>query len=179
MPFATLTFLAFSAGRLNREDAGPTELTQGINDGTDSSEKEIIDESVMDIATMVVQAMKNFCSSEAILNRACLVLHNLSLSPEYHSMILFSPNCFQMLEWSLANYRNDQVLQQSAFGTLQRLRVTLSHDKDLRAKFTKELHCQQQAILHQAHQEAIRLQRRQEDLILYKQQAPKRTQNPM
>ena len=59
----------------------------------------------------------DFCSSEAILKRACLVLHNLSLNEEYHSILLWMPNCYQMLEWCLGNYPHDHVLQQSAGGT--------------------------------------------------------------
>lgn len=46
----------------------------------DSSEKEVLDEMVDQVIHLVVSSMKNFCASEAILNRACLVLHNLSLT---------------------------------------------------------------------------------------------------
>lgn len=159
-----------SAVRLNREEAGAAENPQGVVEVPDYSEKEIIDESVEEITTMVVRAMKNFCSSEAILNRACLVLHNLSLTSEYHPLMLFAPNCYQMLEWSLANYRTDQVLQQSASGTLQRLQSTLSNNEALRVKFTQELQSQQQATLYQAHREAMRLHRRQEELLRAQQQ---------
>jgi hypothetical protein len=72
---------------LNREEAGAAENPQSVIEVPDYSEKEIIDESVEEITTMVVRAMKNFCSSEAILNRACLVLHNLSLTSEYHPLM--------------------------------------------------------------------------------------------
>jgi len=124
----------------------------------------MIDESVSDIAALVVRAMTNFCSSEAILNRACLVLHNLSLTREYHSALLWTPKCYQMLEWCLANYGTDQVLQQSATRTLHRLQTTLSNNDGLRAKFSKELQSQQHASLYQAHREALRLRQRQEEL---------------
>jgi hypothetical protein len=46
----------------------------------DSSEKELLEEVIDNLVNLVVLAMKNFCQSEAILNRACLVLHNLSLT---------------------------------------------------------------------------------------------------
>jgi hypothetical protein len=46
----------------------------------DSSEKEVLEEMMDHLVNLVVLAMKNFCPSEAILNRACLVLHNLSLT---------------------------------------------------------------------------------------------------
>lgn len=147
--------------RDNRDGAANGDQISGVSD---VSEKEIIDDSVSEIAGLVVRAMKNFCSSEAILNRACLVLHNLSLTQEYHSTLLWTPSCYQMLEWCLGNYRTDQVLQQSASGTLHRLQGTLSRDDDLRAKFTHELRSQQQASLYEAHREALRLHQRQEEL---------------
>lgn len=153
-----------TAVRLNRDNAEIAAGVEQIREVTDSSEREIIDEAVSEIASLVVQAMKNFCSSEAILNRACLVLHNLSLTHEYHSTLLWTPNCYQMLEWCLTNYRTDQVLQQSATGTLRRLQMTLSSDSALRVKFTEQLQSQQQATLYQAHREALRLHQRQEEL---------------
>lgn len=114
------------------------------------------------ITNLVVLAMKNFCSSEAILNRACLVLHNLSLTQGYHSTLLWTPNCYQMLEWCLANYRTDQVLQQSAAGTLHRLQVTLSNDENLRSRFAASIQAQQQLSLEAAHREAVQIYEQQE-----------------
>jgi hypothetical protein len=128
----------------------------------DSSEREMLDETVDLIVGLVVTAMKNFCSSEAILNRACLVLHNLSLTQEYHDALLSAPNCYQMLEWCLGNYLTDQVLQQSAAGTLHRLQITLSSDETLRARFSASLQSQQQLSLEQAHREAVMLRDQQE-----------------
>ena len=139
-------------------------IQEQLGEVNDVTEKQIIDELVGEIADLVVRAMKNFCSSEAILNRACLVLHNLSLTQEYHSTLLWTPNCYQMLEWCLANYRTDQVLQQSASGTLHRLQVTLSNDDDLRARFAESLQSQQQISLEQAHREAVRLHEQQDEL---------------
>ena len=153
-----------SAVHLNRDNPEGAPNDDQISGVSDVSEKEIIDESVSEITGLVVRAMKNFCSSEAILNRACLVLHNLSLTQEYHSTLLWTPSCYQMLEWCLGNYRTDQVLQQSASGTLHRLQGTLSRDDDLRSKFTHELRSQQQATLYEAHREALRLHQRQEEL---------------
>jgi len=116
---------------------------EGINE---SSEKDMLDETVVQIANLVVVSMKNFWSSEAILNRACLVLHNLSLNESYHRVLIWTPNCYQMLEWCIGNYRHDAVLQQSAGGTLQRLQMTLASDADLRQKFTESIRVQQQFI---------------------------------
>ena len=69
---------------------------------------------------------------------------------------------YQMLEWCLANYRTDRVLQQSAGGTLHRLQTTLSNDEDLRLRFTASLQLQDQFNLENAHLEALRLHERQE-----------------
>jgi len=121
-----------------------------------------LDDMVGQITNLVVLGMKNFCSSEAILNRACLVLHNLSLTKGYHTTLLWTPNCYQMLEWCLANYRTDQVLQQSAAGTLHRLQVTLSNDENLRARFAASIQAQQQLSLQAAHREALEIYEQQE-----------------
>lgn len=141
----------------NNDNQGPAgEVNEGIT--------EELDEAVDQITNLVVVAMKNFCASEAILNRACLVLHNLSLTQSYHSTLLWTPNCYQMLEWCLANYRTDQVLQQSAAGTLHRLQVTLSNDDNLRSRFAASIQAQQQLSLEAAHREALQIYEQQEQL---------------
>jgi len=123
-------------------------------DDDDLSEKQMLDEMVAQIVNLVVAAMKKFCSSEAILNRACLVLHNLSLTTAYHNALLWTPNCYQMLEWCFANYKSDVVLQQSAHGTLHRLQLTLSSDEILRARFAASLQAQQEFRLNESRREA-------------------------
>ncbi|KAL7468397.1 hypothetical protein ACHAXS_008637 [Conticribra weissflogii] len=140
------------------------ELFQELGEVGETSEKEMLDASVGQIANLVVVAMKNFCSSEAILNRACLVLHNLSLNEDYHSILLWTPNCYQMLEWCIGNYPHDHVLQQSAGGTVQRLNATLSSDEDLRARFTHSIRAQQQHSLDVAWRDALYLEQRQQEL---------------
>jgi len=136
--------------RPNPAASHPLEPEQ-LGELNETTQKEIIDELVRDIASLVVHVMKNFCSSEAILNRACLVLHNLSLTEEYHVILLWTPQCYQMLEWCVANYRSDQVLQQSATGTLHRLQSTLASDAEMRSRFSKSLRTQQQHVnLNQA-----------------------------
>jgi hypothetical protein len=134
----------------------PSASGNNINDetlqdlGIDTTEREMLDEVVDQIINLVVLSMMNYCANEAILNRACLVLHNLSLSPSYHSAMIWTPNCYQMLEWCLGNYRTDQVLQQSAAGTLHRLQTTLSKDEALRIRFTAKLQEQQKASVARA-----------------------------
>jgi hypothetical protein len=120
------------------------EIREQIAGVNQDSETEMLDESMEQITNLVVVSMKNFCSSEAILNRACLVLHNLSLNESYHRTLLLTPNCYQMIEWCIGNYRHDNVLQQSARGTLQRLQLTLSINESLRHEFTESLRIPQQ-----------------------------------
>jgi hypothetical protein len=147
-------------------------LQADLDELNETSEREMLDDAVGTITNLVVVAMKNFCSSESILNRACLVLHNLSLTDDYHGTLLFTPNCYQMLEWCLANYRTDQVLQQSAAGTLHRLQTALSNNEELRQRFTSLLQHQQQSSLEQAHREAILLHEQEEQLTVSRQELP-------
>merc|ERR1711935_1079334 len=139
------------------------EIFQEIGEVAETSEKEMLDASVGQISNLVVQVMKNFCSSEAILNRASLVLHNLSLNVEYHTILLWTPNCYQKLEWCVGNYPHDHVLQQSAGGTIQRLNATLSADEELRERFTHSIRTQQQHSLELARKEAVILQEQQQN----------------
>jgi hypothetical protein len=136
-----------------------------------NSEREIINELVGEVTRLVVLAMRNFCSSEAILNRACLVLHNLSLTDDYHTVLLWTPQCYQMLDWCVTNYRTDQVLQQSATGTLQRLRLTLSQNETTRVRFHESLRTQQHIAMEQAQKEAQRLNEQQQVLLANARQA--------
>ncbi len=119
------------------------------------SEIDMLNESMEQVANLVVVAMKNFCSSEAILNRACLVLHNISLNEAYHRILLLTPNCYQMLEWCIGNYRHDNVLQQSARGTLQRLQQALSHDSTLNDEFTETLREQHQLAAENSRRDVV------------------------
>ena len=139
------------------------EQFQQLGEVGETSEKEMLDASVGQIAKLIVLTMKNFCSSEAILNRACLVLYNLSLNQDYHTTLLWTPNCYQMLEWCIGNYPHDHVLQQSAGGTIQRLNATLSSDEDLRVRFTHSIRAQQQHSLELARREAVYLQEQQRE----------------
>jgi len=142
------------------------EIFQQLGEAGEISEQEMLDASVGQISNLVVVAMKNFCSSEAILNRACLVLHNLSLNEEYHSILLWTPNCYQMLEWCLGNYPHDHVLQQSAMDTIQRINATLNGDEELRTRFTHSIGAQQQHSMELVRQEDVSLQpqQRQQDI---------------
>jgi hypothetical protein len=144
--------------------------------GDETSERDFLDEMVYQIIDLVVLSIKNFCANEAILNRACLVLHNLSLTPSYHAAMLATPTCYQMLEWCLSNFRTDQVLQQSAAGTLHRLQMALSSDAGLRSRFALAVQHMQQESLKQAHREALTLSAREENLRAESSAAARRIQ---
>jgi len=118
------------------------------------NEKEILDELVGEVVGLVVSAMKNFSSSETILNRACLVLHNLSQSQDYITTLLWTPCCYQMLEWCITNYPTDQVRRRSAVSTLHRLQVVLSSDNNLRVRFAESMRVEQELSLHNRQQQA-------------------------
>jgi hypothetical protein len=162
-PNDVLSLIAVHLGDGEQANANE-DIEAALGEMSTITEKEMLDDSVAQIANLVVIAMKNFCASESILNRACLVLHNLSLTDAYHATLLWTPNCYQMVEWCLANYRSDQVLQQSAAGTIHRLQVTLSNNEDLRQRFTSSLHSQQQSSLEQVHREAVILNERETQL---------------
>ena len=112
-----------------------------------SSGTESLDNFAGEIVHLVVAAMKYFCASETILNRACLVLHNISQTPEYLETLLWTPHCYQMLEWCIQNHPTDQVLRRSAISTLHRLQVMLSSDDRLRARFSDHMQRQQELSL--------------------------------
>jgi hypothetical protein len=103
---------------------------------TESTERHILDDAVSEVTLLVVAAMEKFCVIKDVLNRACLVLHNLSLIREYHSALLWTPHCYQMLLWAVKNPQNDPIIDSSARGTLQRLNHTLADDEDLRVRFS-------------------------------------------
>ncbi len=135
------------------------EQLDGVNH---QSETDMLEESVELIANLVVVSMKNFCSNSAILNRACLVLHNLTLNAKFHNVLLWTPNCYQMIEWCIENYKQDKVLQQSARGTLQRLQMTLSNDEALRLRFSETIRAQQQSVVDSSIMQNLNIQRKDE-----------------
>jgi len=83
------------------------------------------------IAKLSVSAMKNFWSSESILNRGCLVIHNLSQSPDFVRALLDTPDCCQMLRYCLENHSTDTVLRRSVSSTLQRMQFYLDQHPEV------------------------------------------------
>lgn len=107
----------------------------------------ILDTHVDQITLLVVRAMTNFCSSGAVLNRACLVLHNLAQRHDYLAVLLWTPHCYQMIEWCLANYPTDSVLRRATTSILHRLQVLLASDERLRDRFVASLRSQEELTL--------------------------------
>lgn len=132
----------------------PKALSVITNPRGPRTEKELLDIMVEDVASLVVSAMKNFCSSGTILNRACLVLHNLAQNHEYLPALLWTPHCFQMLEWCITNYPTDAVLRRSASSTLHRLQVLLSNNPTLRSRFAESIRVRDEdSLVHGAQRE--------------------------
>lgn len=101
-----------------------------LDPGIDAADATRIEKAVLNklgakIAKLSVSAMKNFCSSNAILNRGCLVVHNLSQSPEFIPTLLATPKCYEILEFCVTNHSTDRVLRRSVRSTLQRMKYYL------------------------------------------------------
>lgn len=87
------------------------------------------------IARLSVVAMKNFWSSESILNRGCLVIHNLSQSSAFMPTLLETPDCCRILEYCVANHATDRVLRRSVSSTLQRMQMYLDQHPEEQRRF--------------------------------------------
>lgn len=59
----------------------------------------------------------------------------LQISTDHHPSLLLDADCYHLLEWCVASYPTDAVLQQSASAALQRLQATLSKHESLRRRF--------------------------------------------
>lgn len=91
------------------------------------------------IARLSVVAMKNFWSSESILNRGCLVIHNLSQSSAFMPTLLETPDCCRILEYCVANHATDRVLRRSVSSTLQRMQMYLDQHPEEQRRFSANM----------------------------------------
>ena len=69
---------------------------------------------VYQIARLTILAMKNFNTNKSILNRGCLVLRNLSLTPSHATILARTPGCLDMLLHSRQVCSRDALVQRSA-----------------------------------------------------------------
>jgi len=120
-----------------------------IIDGTEATvaERAILDRLGSKIARLSVSAMTNFCSSETILNRGCLVVHNLSQSPAFMITLLETPHCYQILEWCVTSHSTDNVLRSSVSSTLHRMQMYLDEHPEEQERFALALERQNQDVL--------------------------------
>lgn len=102
----------------------------------DPLQNKILDTCVAKIVKLAVSAVMNFPSSSSIRNKACLVLHNLSLSGDYIITLLWTRHCYNLLSFSANNDANDQVLQRSSIGAVQRMHDFMSHREGLETEFS-------------------------------------------
>ena len=69
---------------------------------------------VYQIARLTILAMKNFHTNKSILNRGCLVLRNLSLTPSFVKILGRTPGCVDMLLHCRQVCPRDALVQRSA-----------------------------------------------------------------
>jgi len=106
-------------------------LDNSVN-GVDASrtEKELLDKLGPRIARLTVKAMKKFWLEEDILNRGCLVVHNLSQSPHFMTTLMENADCYNTLTWCSKNYAADRVLYRSVSSTLDRMQDYLARNPE-------------------------------------------------
>ena len=92
--------LVIPSENLANEDAVNAAAKEELGVPVDVTERDMLAENVGQISNLVVVAMKNFCSSEAIV---CLVPQR-GVPPQS----AVDPNCSQMLEWCIGNYSHDR-----------------------------------------------------------------------
>lgn len=75
------------------------------------------------IVTIVLSAIQVFSNMAAIVNRGCLVLHNIALDPG-HTSAMVALGAPQELVHAIGNHPSDSLLRQCATGTLRRLHMS-------------------------------------------------------
>lgn len=74
------------------------------------------------VAAIVVSAIQVFSNITAIVNRGCLVLHNIALDPGHFNALL-SIGAPEELVHAIGKHPSDALLCQCATGTLRRLNM--------------------------------------------------------
>ena len=106
--------------------------------GEDASkwdEKATLRESMQDIVSVTVKCMNLYINNTNIVNRGCLILHNLSLLPGGCAMQLLTPGCVAVLRKTYKLYTDNARVRQALEGTLQMLYDSLQNDRNLMRKF--------------------------------------------
>jgi len=84
------------------------------NSTNEPSRGSSIHSHVYQIARLTILAMKNFHTNKSILNRGCLVLRNLSLTPSFVKILGRTPGCVDMLLHCRQICPRDVLVQRSA-----------------------------------------------------------------
>ncbi|KAL3794598.1 hypothetical protein ACHAW5_005168 [Stephanodiscus triporus] len=69
---------------------------------------------IYQIVRLTILAMKNFHANKSILNRGCLVLRNLSITPAFVRVLARTPGCVDMLLHCRQACPRDSLVQRSA-----------------------------------------------------------------
>jgi hypothetical protein len=178
---------------ISRSSSTPTSTTRSADSDEEEEEEEeeertLVDASVEQIVQLAVLAMRKFCSNPDILKNACLLLRNTSLISHHRhcDILLFTPHCYEMLEYYAAatNFfffastttttttTTDRLLQVSASGTLHHLQMYLHKqgNKRIRALFEAFRQDQHWNALELAFREATRLREHEHTLLLSSQE---------
>jgi hypothetical protein len=86
----------------------------GGGGSSDNNNNTFIHSHIYQIARLTILAMKNFHSNRSILNRGCLVLRNLSLTPAFVKILARTPGCVDMLLHCRQMCPRDVLVQRSA-----------------------------------------------------------------
>lgn len=87
-----------------------------------SSSRACISLSCQAVVTIVVSAIQVFSNIAAIVNRGCLVLHNIALDPGHFSALVAMGAPAKLVQ-AVGKHPSDPLLRQCATGTLRRLHM--------------------------------------------------------
>ncbi len=99
-------------------------------------ERNTLGRCVEDIVQVVVRSMRRHTPELSIINRGCLVLHNLSLTRSFLRTLLMTDYCVEVLKTSKSLYGDhDNTIKDASAMTLTRMYQELSTDSRLKEQF--------------------------------------------
>lgn len=101
------------------------------NNNERSNSSSSIHSHVYQIARLTILAMKNFHTNKSILNRGCLVLRNLSLTPSFVKILGRTPGCVDMLLHCRQICPRDVLVQRSARTIMVMIQRATEKDQQL------------------------------------------------
>jgi hypothetical protein len=106
-------------------------FTERDNNNERSNSSSSIHSHVYQIARLTILAMKNFHTNKSILNRGCLVLRNLSLTPSFVKILGRTPGCVDMLLHCRQICPRDVLVQRSARTIMVMIQRATEKDQQL------------------------------------------------